>query len=94
MTDEVLFIKEAAEPARMSEKSVGRRYKKILYDAELGKLIGKRKVGNVCRYFVSKSFVEKCVMKKIGTHVSETRSTAAGDSNVLLQQRSTCFPAN
>lgn len=59
----LLSVKEAADLAGVSKKTIERAYKKHFDDPEFQKLIEKRKHGSGYRYFVARSFVEQCVMR-------------------------------
>lgn len=62
--DTFVSITDAAELAGVSKKTVERAYKKFMDHAEFGEMIEKRQHGSGYRYFVTKSFVDKCVAKK------------------------------
>lgn len=59
----LLSVKEAADLAGVSKKTIERAYKKHLDDPRFHKLIEKREHGSGYRYFVTRSFVEKCVVR-------------------------------
>ena len=83
MTDTFLSIKEAAELAGVSKKTVERAYRKHLDDPNISHLIEKRQRGSGFSYFVTRSFVDRCIRKRS----KKPRVTDLDEQAVLLRER-------
>lgn len=77
--DTFVSITDAAELAGVSKKSVERAYKKFMDHPEFGKMIERREHGSSYRYFVTKTFVDKCVVKQAARRPSGSKE--AGDTS-------------
>ena len=94
--DTFVSITDAAELAGVSKKTVERAYKRFMDHPEFGEMIEKREHGSGYRYFVTKSFVDKCVGKnatKKGSRfrelveASDKRSVAALIEQLEIKDR-------
>lgn len=79
--DTFVSITDAADLAGVSKKTVERAYKKFMDHPEFGEMIEKREHGSGYRYFVTKSFVNKCVGQKTTRSGTASRDSVASSNN-------------